>query len=71
MFVFIFDFFFWLLWVFVVALGFSLIVVRWGFSYCRAQALGIPASIVVDRGGLVSFGLLALESGVSSWGTQA
>ena len=41
-----------------------------GFSYCRAQALGTQASVVVAHG-LSSCGLQALEHRRSSCDTQA
>ena len=71
--------YFWLRWVFVAVRGLSLVVTLrcgarashcGGFSCCRAQALGVWASVVVARG-LSSCGLLALERRLSSCGSRA
>ena len=69
--------YFWLLWVFVVARGLSLVAVSGGysslrcegfslpwFSCCRARTLGTWASVVVARG-LSSCGSWALERRLS------
>ena len=72
--------YFWLHWVFVAPCGLSLVAVSggyssWashcgGFSCCRAQALGVQASVVVARG-LSSCGSRALEHRLSSCGSRA
>ena len=42
----------------------------WGFSCCRAQALGAQASVAVAHG-ISSCGSQAVERRLSSCGTQA
>ena len=74
--------YFWLSWVFVAVCGLSLVGASGGLlfiavrrlliavaSRCRAQALGVRASVVVARG-LSSCGLRALECRLSSCGAQ-
>ena len=41
---------------------------RGGLACCKAQALGVKASVVAAHG-LSSHGLRALEQGLSTWGT--
>ena len=80
----LFYFFLWLRWVFVAARGLSLVAVSGGatlccsaraspcggLSCCGAWALGVQASIVVERG-LSSCGSRALERRLSSCGARA
>ena len=71
----LYSFFFWLRWVLaaVCRLSFSCGAQAshcGGFSYCRAWALGVWASVVVAHG-LSSCGSRALEHRLSSCGTRA
>ena len=78
----IYLFYFWLHWVFVAACGLPLVAASgatlccgaWaycgGFSSCRAQVVGVRASVAVARG-LSSCGSQVLECRLSSCGTWA
>ena len=77
-------FFFWLRWVFVAAHGLSLVAASGGysscsarashcsgFSCCRAQAVGVRASVVAAHGPQRAQASVVVARGLSSCGTQA